>query len=170
MLWLWEKSPLKRHHWRLPQPLIRLPPSPISYSFPAAYLSTRHKHICKSIREQAGEATWGRGVDGCTHAPPNSGSARHVLKGSAESWRGCHNSGRESSVMPAARLVQMASATRDPRVILWGNSSRCLSYVTAQQGEAEAGGTRRGAHVRGICAFIKCGCVHSVWFIWVRIH
>ena len=92
-----------------------------------------------------------------------------MLKGSAESWRGCHNSGRESSVMPAARLVQMASATRDPRVILWGNSSRCLSYVTAQQGEAEAGGTRRGAHVRGICAFIKCGCVHSLWFIWDRL-
>ena len=150
-----------------PTPIRLPPPSPpsIPYSFPAAYLSTRHKHICKSIREHGGEGEAAR-----THAPPNSGSARHVLKGSAESWRGCHNSGRESSVMPAARLVQMASATRDPRVILWGNSSRCLSYVTAQQGEAEAGGTRRGAHVRGICAFIKCGCVHSVWFIWVRIH
>ena len=71
--------------------------------------------------------------------------------------------------MPAARLAQMAASARDPRVILWGNSSRCLSYVTAQRGEAEAGGTRRGregAHVRGICAFIKCGCVHSVWFRW----
>ena len=89
------------------------------------------------------------------------------VEGSAESWRGCHNSGRESPVMlmPAARLVQMASAVRDPRVVLWGNSSGCLSYVTAQQGN-EAGGTRRGAHVRGICAFIKCGCVHSVWFVW----
>ena len=131
---------------------IRLPPppSPIPYSFPAAYLSTRHKHICKSIREHGGEGEAAR-----THAPPNSGSARHVLKGSAESWRGCHNSGRESSVMPAARLVQMASATRDPRVILWGNSSRCLSYVTAQQGEAEAGGTRRGRG-RGACAWNLC--------------
>ena len=38
-----------------PTPIRLPPPSPISYSFPAAYLSTRHKHICKSIREHGGE-------------------------------------------------------------------------------------------------------------------
>ena len=60
-----------------PTPIRLPPPSPIPYSFPAAYLSTRHKHICKSIREHGGE---GWIVDGCSHAPPNSGSGRHVFR------------------------------------------------------------------------------------------
>ena len=159
---LWEKGPLKRHHWRLPQPqsvFLLLPP----FLIPSQQLIFQHAtNIFANRSGSMGE----RG--GWLHACSSEfRQCETCVEGSAESWRGCHNSGRESSVMPAARLAQMA--VRDPRVILWGNSSRCLSYVTAQQGNG-AGGTRRGAHVRGICAFIKCGCVHSVWLIWVRIH
>ena len=149
-LGLWEKRQLKRHHWRLPQPqsvFLLLPP----FLIPSQQLIFQHAtNIFANRSGSMGER--GGWLLACSS---EFRQCETCVEGNAESWRGCHNSGRESSVMlmPAARLVQMASARGRPAGDSLGQfeSMSLVCHCTTR-------GNKRGGwdSTRGACAWNLC--------------
>ena len=99
---VWEKNPLKKTPVVAPSPNPSPNPSfslpSLPSHFPAAYLSTRHKHICKSIRGQAGPHGGARMLRiqavQCKTCVESRGAR---MGGREERRRSCHYSGGESS-------------------------------------------------------------------------
>ena len=158
-----EKSPLKRHRRLLPRSPIRL-----LLSFPSQQLI--FQHATNIFANRSGGRGGRQGHEGCTHAP-NSGSARHVLRGAwrggrgrgrgreeSWSWRSCHYSGREGYIMfRACPTLPLGWSLRQfESMSLLCHLNACTPSL--QRGRDGEEPREPRAHVRGICAFIKCGC------------
>ena len=153
---VWEKNPLKKTPVVAPSPNPSPNPSSslpsLPSHFPAAYLSTRHKHICKSIRGQAGPHGGARMLriqavqwETCVE----SRGAR--MGGREERRRSCHYSGRESSatLCPTLPLGKWQPASES----LWQFESMSLvCHLNALQG----GGREPRQPREGACAWNLC--------------